>query len=554
MLVLIGFHAKLSSQQGSWTIWASEFTSHILSYIRGDKDLFLLPPRIDSQGNLQFLLSNGTYGSALYEVSLRDNGGTEANGTDTSSLSPYYRSSWKWGKWACTPGACVNQLKVAVLFQASRPSFLLVPNITIWSDSGRCNAWPGFYDCYNSVAYNISSGAKNEEFQNLTFSVVVARECEIKESKLSLRNCSESREMVFGLPKISRNGSLHLTLQPYRFGYIVLNVSLLRDGFSNNVSVWKTFGVFVLLTDLAPSAVIPSNASALENSGNVVIHNFAQNISKGGPAEDDQSLSFVLNLMGKNQFLVSNVFLFANGTLTFQTQKGAHGTTLYQVTLIDDGINTLTPIPSSDVRLANRISNCGRVEVKHEGVWGTICDDGWDIPDATVVCRELGFSEGNGAKETPVCCAEYGPGSGTIWLDDVMCNGTEEFIADCFKFNGWGEHDCDHSEDAGVCCSGIQFNLDFGSRNSSAPFEFAIHVLYVNEAPSFRVASSHLRLFENTVELFPDFLLNVSAGFREEDQKLTFHVQLLESNSALFHSAQLLLSPSGSLRFLPVPY
>ena len=528
--------------------------SFTLSYIRGDKDLFLLPPRIDSQGNLQFLLSNGTYGSALYEVSLRDNGGTEANGTDTSSLSPYYRSSWKWGIWACTPGACVNQLKVAVLFQASRPSFLLVPNITIWSDSGRCNAWPGFYDCYNSVAYNISSGAKNEEFQNLTFSVVVARECEIKESKLSLRNCSESREMVFGLPKISRNGSLHLTLQPYRFGYIVLNVSLLRDGFSNNVSVWKTFGVFVLLTDLAPSAVIPSNASALENSGNVVIHNFAQNISKGGPAEDDQSLSFVLNLMGKNQFLVSNVFLFANGTLTFQTQKGAHGTTLYQVTLIDDGINTLTPIPSSDVRLANRISNCGRVEVKHEGVWGTICDDGWDIPDATVVCRELGFSEGNGAKETPVCCAEYGPGSGTIWLDDVMCNGTEEFIADCFKFNGWGEHDCDHSEDAGVCCSGIQFNLDFGSRNSSAPFEFAIHVLYVNEAPSFRVASSHLRLFENTVELFPDFLLNVSAGFREEDQKLTFHVQLLESNSALFHSAQLLLSPSGSLRFLPVPY
>jgi hypothetical protein len=90
----------------------------------------------------------------------------------------------------------------------------------------------------------------------------------------------------------------------------------------------------------------------------------------------------------------------------------------------------------------------GRIEVGLDGIWGTVCHESWDIHDAEVVCRQLGY---RGAMAATLG-SSFGPGTGRIWATNFACNGEERSLLDC-SHTLWGEtSSCTHSLDAGVVC------------------------------------------------------------------------------------------------------
>ncbi|XP_037767370.1 scavenger receptor cysteine-rich type 1 protein M130 isoform X1 [Chelonia mydas] len=123
---------------------------------------------------------------------------------------------------------------------------------------------------------------------------------------------------------------------------------------------------------------------------------------------------------------------------------------------------------ADELRLADGGSPCaGRVEVKHNNQWGTVCDDRWDMEDAEVVCKQLGC----GSAVSAHVWAHFGQGSGPTWLIVVDCDGDESALWDC-KHPGWGIITCSHSADTGVICSGhIELRLVGGGTACSGRVE-----------------------------------------------------------------------------------
>nr|XP_017089554.2 uncharacterized protein LOC108120408 isoform X1 [Drosophila bipectinata] len=94
-----------------------------------------------------------------------------------------------------------------------------------------------------------------------------------------------------------------------------------------------------------------------------------------------------------------------------------------------------------------RSSNEGRLEVKYHGVWGSVCDDDFNVKNAQVACNSMGYY-GPAKIEKNI----FGNGNGPIWLDQVMCYGNETSIDKCNHWN-WGEHNCNHTEDVALHCT-----------------------------------------------------------------------------------------------------
>ena len=96
--------------------------------------------------------------------------------------------------------------------------------------------------------------------------------------------------------------------------------------------------------------------------------------------------------------------------------------------------------------------NEGRLEYYYQGEWGTVCDIFWDLQDATVACRQLGYA--NAIRATTD--AEFGAGTGKIWVSSAVCSGHESKLRYCQ--HSLGLHSCTHDRDAGVVCGARKYD------------------------------------------------------------------------------------------------
>ncbi|KAL3854705.1 hypothetical protein ACJMK2_013963 [Sinanodonta woodiana] len=93
----------------------------------------------------------------------------------------------------------------------------------------------------------------------------------------------------------------------------------------------------------------------------------------------------------------------------------------------------------------------GILEIMHNGVWGTVCDDYVTIMTAKVVCRMLHLPTDMAALTDADQFSTVSTSSLPIWLDDVKCAGTESSIGEC-SHRPWGDNNCGHYEDVAIRC------------------------------------------------------------------------------------------------------
>ncbi|XP_051001058.1 scavenger receptor cysteine-rich domain-containing protein SCART1 [Acomys russatus] len=108
-----------------------------------------------------------------------------------------------------------------------------------------------------------------------------------------------------------------------------------------------------------------------------------------------------------------------------------------------------------EARLVGGEHSCaGRLEVLRGLTWGTVCHADLDLPTAHVVCRELGC----GMAVSTLGGAQFGQGSGPVWLEAFRCVGNESLLFHCPREPG---HHCGHNQDAALTCS--EFRLVNGN-------------------------------------------------------------------------------------------
>ncbi|XP_071804223.1 scavenger receptor cysteine-rich domain-containing protein DMBT1-like isoform X2 [Asterias amurensis] len=119
----------------------------------------------------------------------------------------------------------------------------------------------------------------------------------------------------------------------------------------------------------------------------------------------------------------------------------------------------------------------GRVEVYQEDIWGTICGDNWDLKDAQVICRQLGYPTATQAWQN----SHFGQGERLTLWSNVTCDGNESSIAEC-GYSSWMSQTCSDAGGAAVRCGEEHLIIEETEKirlvDGAGPHEGRVEILY----------------------------------------------------------------------------
>ena len=467
-----------------------------------NSSLFSTQPTIDPSGTLTYTAAPNANGVATLTVTLRDDGGTNGGGADTSTPQTF---------------------TIGVTPVNDAPSFNNSGNLTIDPASGaQTVTW----------ATNISAGPADEAGQSVSFQVTVSDPTLFSEA-----------------PTIAPNGVLTYTPVATASGTATVTVSLRDSGGTANggidTSAPQTFTIALnpgVPPNQPPSFTVGADQTTVEDSGAQTVAGWATNISPGAPSETGQSLTFQVSNSNSSLFSTQPT-IDPSGTLTYTTAPDANGVATVTVTLRDDGgtsgggSDTSTPqtftIGVTPVNDAPGFTAGGNQTVNPASgpqtvTWATNISAGPADEAGQSVSFQVTASDPTLFSEAPTINSNgvltYTPtatATGTVTVTAVL-------------------QDSGGTANSGVDTSPAQtFTIVFDSAGTP------------NQPPSFTVGADQTTVEDSGAQTVAGWATNISPGAPSETgQSLTFQVS--NSNSSLF-STQPTIDPSGTLTYTTAP-
>jgi len=462
--------------------------------------LFQTQPKLTPDGDLSFHLAPNQWGTSTVTLTLQDTGGIENGGQDISNI---------------------ERITIKVLSVNDAPFFTKGPD-QIVSEGANLQEKLNW-------ATNINPGPPDESDQTILFSIVV------------------DKPQLFEIqPSITPDGKLTYKPDSDASGIATVNVTAMDNGGTDNGGVntsdVQTFTITIEGSNDPPSFVKGHDPTALEDSGEQVFQYWATHISAGGPGEEDQELEFIVTVSNPELFDVLPA-INKEGTLTFTPKADEFGETEVEVILKDDGNGTnmsneetfkitITPVndPPSFTRGANLIIFEDRgeqvipnwvtnINLGPWNEWSPWNKEGSQKGEFQVIPQDPRFfasgptiSENGELRYTPAL-NKNGDVSIRIYLKD----------------------------------DGGRLN---GGEDTSAPQDFNITILGINDAPSFNLHSSTYSINEDSGrQVVSNWASYINTGAVDEaGQNVVF--RLTHEFEDMF-SEQPAISKNGVLTFTP---